>query len=74
MTDLFGIPESLSPKEAWKRTHNVETHPPVGSTGRDAQWVALHGASADGTATYGEDEEHALYEMSKELGVKFYKP
>lgn len=71
MTDLFDIPESLSPKEAWKRNHGVDTFSPTGKGKHAEEWQAKR--TLGDAVTYGEDEECALYLMSCELGVKFYK-
>lgn len=71
MTDLFDIPESLSPKEAWKRNHNVQAFPPNGEGRCGHLWLARYNGGQENV--YGEDEECALYLMSLELGVSFYK-
>lgn len=66
MTDqltLFGLPETLSPKEAWKREHNILTLPPgqePGETGDEPtedlgfpkdKWVAWQANGSDGPPT-----------------------
>ena len=59
MSDLFGnMPESLSPKEAWKRKHNINTLEPRDDgetcdlTGVEGdEWVAYQGEPGPNNAT-----------------------
>lgn len=85
MTDeMFpGMEETLSPKEKWKRDHNViALKPPLipGETGDDPQ--DLEGFDKEqwlvwvkGVAEFAQanTEEVALHKLAMTLGVKFYK-
>ena len=78
--DLFTVPESLSPKEAWKREHGitVEHYPEHESDepmeddfGNEAYpWTATRDQQWFSGA---QTEEEALWILAQKLKIPFYK-
>jgi hypothetical protein len=67
MTELFNIDESLSPREAWLRRHNVTTE----FDHDDGEWHALDPRRPEIIGT-GRDEEAALFELARQHGWKWF--
>lgn len=82
MAELFEIGESLSPREAWKRKHNITVTPPNFKNWPGSEWGACiietdpDGKDAGDPPRYeshGETEEEALWNLAQSKGIEFYK-
>ncbi len=81
MSELFDLEETLSPRDEWKRLHDIATlaprddgqkHPTSGTDG--TMWLAVLGPVRVGAAfTAGETEDQALLKMASLIGVEFYR-
>lgn len=63
MTDLFDIPENLSPRLKWQREHCIHVFGPCTPTER---WEAVKG----GVTGYGDTEDEALIALARKLEIK----
>lgn len=82
---LFDVPESLSPKAAWKRDNMVISLPPGAKPGETgdapttdlgwdaSKWVTWIKGESPGKFWQGSTEEEALFDMALELNLEFYK-
>jgi hypothetical protein len=69
MSELFDVPESLSPRLAWIKKHRATVH----WSEEDAEYYAYMGSccSVDWYG-WGETEDDALFEMAKKRGLKLW--
>lgn len=64
MTDeLFDIPETLSPKESWKRQHSITTR--IDDRGA---WIASIGQMEE----KGDEENQALFRLASRVGIPLW--
>lgn len=82
MDDLFFVEESLSPKEAWKKQHDIvclqpeqaETGDgPDGDVEHSDKWIAWS-TSLPEERREGDTEEQALFRLATANKINFYKP
>ena len=80
MTDLFKVEESLSPKLKWMKEHEIKVHhfkewePDIFDD--VYEWCAYKkrkDADSYISVGYGENEEEALWQLSQNLKIPFYK-
>lgn len=77
MSDLFDIPETLSPRLKWMREHGIvaqfyslDSMPP--KTGWQA-WVPMSTENAWPQATaFGDTEDEAIVALAKKLNLKLW--
>lgn len=75
MSELFDIPEHLSPRVEWMRRHRIRT-----LKGNDEEegepwgaWVGEEGRPLQGEAlTFAPTEDEALARLAKRLGLKLW--
>ena len=71
--DLFpDMPETLSPREAWKREHGIWTIAPIATD--DEYWLAGVGEMTPGSKwSEGDTEDEALFRLASLLGIQTWE-
>lgn len=72
MSELFEIPETLSPRLEWMRKHGIEVMDDAFDAfeGRD-RWIAFLGPDP-GVNEYGETKDEALARLAARLEIKLW--
>jgi hypothetical protein len=78
MTGLFNMPESLSPRLQWMRTHGIVTMPPADND-QEQDWLAWRKADEIGDLPpmdrvgEGGTENDALVDLARKLGIRDWR-
>ena len=68
MSELFEIPNTLSPRLAWLDKHGIWTREADGNPTVSERWIA----EAGGKKSRGADEDEAIVNLAKLMGIKLW--